>query len=181
MRLVTVGHGTLPASAMVELLQGAGIEHLVDIRTAPGSRRNPQYRRSELEEWLTEAGISYRWEPDLGGLRKPAPDSPHMALRSGGFRAYADHMGTERFRAALDRLLAEAETRPTACMCAESVWWRCHRRLLADAASMLGGAEVLHLLHDRRLEDHPITEGARLDRDGRLVYDAGHTPPLEAG
>src|SRR5438067_10028130 len=125
-----------------------------------------------MEEWLTAAGIGYRWEPALGGLRKPTPDSPNIALRHSGFRAYADHMATAEFANALDGVLAEASHRRTAVMCAESLWWRCHRRLIADFATLVRGVDVEHLLHDGRLSDHRITEGAR--REGDLViYDVG--------
>jgi uncharacterized protein (DUF488 family) len=179
MHLWTVGHGTLEAAAFAALLRDAGIERLVDVRTAPGSRRHPHVARAAMEAWLPAEGIAYRWEPELGGLRKPAPASPNVALRHAGFRAYADHMRTPRFAAALDGVLAEAASAPTAVMCAESVWWRCHRRLLSDAAALLGGAEVVHLMHDGRLQPHRPTDGVRLE-GGLLVYDAGEaTLPLE--
>lgn len=172
MRLVSVGHGTVDAPTFVKLLRAAGIRRVVDVRTAPGSRRSPHFRREEMQRWLAEAGIGYRWEPDLGGFRKPLDASPNVALRNPAFRGYADHMGTPVFRSAFERLIAEAAETPTAFVCAESVWWRCHRRLLADAAALLAGLEVVHLSHDGRLSPHPPTPGVRRDGD-LLVYDEG--------
>jgi uncharacterized protein (DUF488 family) len=174
--LLTVGHGTLAAEALTSLLVGAGVRRLVDVRTAPGSRRHPHLGRAEMARWLPEAGIAYRWERDLGGWRKAAPNSPNVVLRHAGFRGYADHMASAAFGAALDRLLAEAETETTAAVCSESLWWRCHRRLLADAAVLARGFAVAHLLHNGRLEEHRVTEGARV-RDGIVVYDGLGLPP----
>jgi uncharacterized protein (DUF488 family) len=182
-RLITVGHGTAEASELVALLEGAGVRCLVDVRTAPGSRRNPQFRREEMAGWLPEAGIAYRWERDLGGWRKPDPGSVNLALRHPAFRGYADYMRTPPFWAALDRLLAGAARVPTAVMCSETLWWRCHRRLLADAAVLVRGVAVEHLDHRGRLEPHRPTKGVRRDGD-LLAYDVGETPPLsppEAG
>jgi uncharacterized protein (DUF488 family) len=176
-RLLSFGHGTATVEELVALLQRAGVERLVDVRTAPGSRRQPHVRREAMAGWLGEAGIAYRWEPQLGGFRKPAPQSVNHALRHPAFRGYADFMRTPPFWAALDRLLAEAAAAPAAAMCSEALWWRCHRRLLADAAVLVRGAEVLHLDHRGRLEPHRPTEGVR--RDGELLaYDLGATPPL---
>ena len=176
-RLLSVGHGTATAEELVALLAGAGVERLVDVRTAPGSRRHPQFRREAMERWLPEAGIAYRWERDLGGWRRPDPASVNHVLRHPAFRGYADYMRTPPFWAALDRLLAEAAAAPTAAMCSETLWWRCHRRLLADAAVLVRGAEVLHLDHRGRREPHRPTEGVRRDGD-LLAYDVGETPPL---
>jgi uncharacterized protein (DUF488 family) len=170
--LRTVGHGTLSADELAQLVTEAGLEIVVDVRTFPASRRHPQFRREEMERWLPDAGVAYRWEPRLGGRRRPRPDSPHGALRVPAFRGYADHMETREFQDALDDLLTDAGARPAAVMCAESVWWRCHRRLLADAAVLLRDAAVEHLFHDGRLAPHPPMPEAR--RDGnRLVYDGG--------
>ena len=172
MTLRTVGHGTLPEADFTALVTDAGIGIIVDVRSFPASRRHPQFRREAMERWLPDAGVAYEWEPRLGGRRRPRPDSPHGALRVPAFRGYADHMETDEFRDAVDDLLAEGSTRPVAVMCAESVWWRCHRRLLADAAVLLRGAAVEHLFHDGRLEPHRPTPEARVD--GRnLVYDGG--------
>ena len=175
-RLLTVGHGTAGADELVALLQGAGVRRLVDVRTAPGSRRNPQFRREEMATWLPEAGIAYRWERELGGWRKPDPDSVNHVLRHPAFRGYADYMRTPAFWAVLDRLLVEAAASPTAAMCSETLWWRCHRRLLSDAATLVRGATVEHLDHRGHLEPHRPTEGVRRDGD-LLVYDA----PADSG
>ena len=176
-RLLTLGHGTASAEELVALLAEAVVARLVDVRTAPGSRRHPQFRRQAMAGWLAEAGVAYRWEPELGGFRKPEPDSVNHALRHPAFRGYADYMRTPPFWAALDRLLAEAATAPTVAMCSETLWWRCHRRLLSDAAVLVRGAEVLHLDHRGGLEPHRPTEGVRRDGD-LLAYDVGATPPL---
>ncbi len=172
MNLRTVGHGTLPQEDFTALVSGAGIEVVVDVRSFPASRRHPQFGREAMERWLPDAGIAYRWEPRLGGRRRARPDSPHGALRVAAFRGYADHMETEEFRDAIDDLLAEGGTRPVAVMCAESVWWRCHRRLLADAVVLLRGTAVEHLFHDGRIDPHRPTPEARVD-GRRLVYDGG--------
>lgn len=169
-RLLTVGHGTATKHAFGDLLRGAGVELVVDVRTAPGSRRHPHFARDALAYWLPEAGIAYRWEPRLGGWRKPVPDSPNTALTT--FRGYADYMRTPEFRDALDALLRDASATTTAAMCAESVWSRCHRRMIADAAATLRSAEVLHLFHDGRLQPHAPHEAARRE-SGQLVYDSG--------
>ena len=142
---------------------------LVDVRSFPGSRRHPQFGQEALARSLEAAGVDYRWERDLGGFRKPRPDSPHTALRSEGFRGYADHMQTTEFETALARVLRGAESRRVAVMCAESLWWRCHRRMLADAV-LARGWEVLHLLPDGGLQTHRLSAAARMV-GGRLVYD----------
>lgn len=175
--LLTVGHGTLAAGELTGLLQGAGVDLLVDVRSYPGSRRHPHVGREQMAAWVPEAGIAYRWEPRLGGRRRTRPGSPNVALRNEAFRGYADHMATPEFRAGLDDLLAEAARRTTAVLCAESVWWRCHRRLLADAAELVGEATVRHLMHDGRLVPHRVTEGARRAGD-HVVYDVGGDVPL---
>jgi uncharacterized protein (DUF488 family) len=176
-RLLTVGHGTATAEELADLLTAAGVERLVDVRTAPGSRRHPQFRREAMERWLPDAGVGYRWERELGGWRKPDPASVNHALRHPAFRGYADYMRTPPFWAALDRLLAEAAATPTAAMCSEALWWRCHRRLLADAAVLVRDAEVLHLDHRGALGPHRPTGGVRRDGD-LLAYDVGETSPL---
>jgi uncharacterized protein (DUF488 family) len=176
--VLTVGHGTLSADELARVLGDAGVELVVDVRSFPASRRHPQFRREAMELWLPDSGVDYRWEPRLGGRRRTRPDSPHSALRVPAFRGYADHMETREFAAALDEVLASAEHQRTAVMCAESVWWRCHRRLLADPAVLLRGASVQHLFHDGRLAAHRPTPEARVDGP-RVVYDGGEaTLPL---
>jgi uncharacterized protein (DUF488 family) len=172
MRLTTVGHGVLGAEAFTALLRDAGLERLVDVRSHPGSRRHPHVGRAEMERWLPAGGVAYRWEPELGGFRRAVPGSPNTALRHDGFRGYADHMRGRGFRTALDTLLGDAAAAPTVVMCAEGLWWQCHRRLLADAAALIAGAEVVHLMHDGNLQAHRPTDGVRRDGD-LLVYDAG--------
>lgn len=170
MPLLTVGHGTLGEEDLAQLLLGADVDLVVDVRRYPGSRRHPQVDRGELERWLPRRGIDYRWEPRLGGRRTPTPDSPHVAIRNASFRAYADHMDRDEWRAALADVLEEARTATVAVLCSESVWWRCHRRFIADAAVLLHAEEVRDLLHDGRHQPHPVTDGARVAGD-RIVYD----------
>ena len=170
--MLTFGHGTLDADALARLLHGAGVELVVDVRAAPASRRHPHVERSRMQAWLDEAGMGYRWEPRLGGRRRPSPQSPNVALRHPAFRGYADHMATTQFSDALDGLLTDASRSVTAALCSESLWWRCHRRLIADAAVLTRAAEVIHLGHDGRLTTHAVTEGARV-ADGLVTYDLG--------
>lgn len=170
--MLTVGHGTLPQDRFGDLLSTAGIELLVDVRRAPGSRRHPHFSRAQMESWIPARGIRYAWAPDLGGWRKPEAASPNTALRNLSFRGYADYMGTPRFWAALDCVLAEAERAPAAVMCSEAVYWRCHRRLIADAAQLVRHVQVKHLGHDGRLSAHRPTDGVRTDGK-QVVYDGG--------
>ena len=175
--LLTVGHGTLPAEAFAALLEGADVARLVDVRSFPGSRHNPQFAREEMERWVPDAGIGYLWMRELGGRRRPVAGSKHMALRNDAFRAYADYMETPAFLAGVEELLELAGSESTAVMCSESVWWRCHRRLLADYLLLVRDINVVHLMHDGRLTPHAPTEGVRL-ADDALVYDVGITPSL---
>ncbi|SFF59384.1 Protein of unknown function, DUF488 [Actinacidiphila alni] len=170
-QLITVGHSTLDRAGLASLLLGAGVTAVVDVRTAPGSRHNPDAGRERLARWLPEDGIDYRWEKDLGGFRSTAADSPDVVWRNDSFRGYAGYTRDPRFVAAMDRLLPEAATRPTAVMCSEAVWWRCHRRIIADFAVLARGSDVLHLMPDGRLTPYSPTPGVRLRGDGLLVYD----------
>ena len=169
--LSTFGHGTAGREALARLLHDAGITAVVDVRTGPGSRRDPDLGRDRLAVWLPEEGISYRWERDLGGFRKPPSDSPDTVWRNDSFRGYAAHTRTPGFLAAMDTLLEQAAREPTAVMCGESVWWRCHRRLIADFAVLARDMPARHLMHDGRHTPHTPTPGARLRADGLLVYD----------
>jgi uncharacterized protein (DUF488 family) len=169
--LVTVGHGTMSREGFTELLRDANVERVVDVRSFPASRHNPQFAREQIEAWLPEDGVVYRWEKRLGGFRRPRPDSANVALRNSSFRGYADHMATAEFRDALDTLVGSAGDRVTTVMCAETLWWRCHRRLIADAAVLVDSLETVHLGHDGRLTTHRLTEGVRLGDDGIVVYD----------
>jgi uncharacterized protein (DUF488 family) len=178
MMLLTYGHGTDSSERTVATLRAAGVSSIVDIRTAPGSRRNPQFARAELTRWLPEAGIAYRWEKRLGGFRKPGPGNPDVAWREDMFRGYAEYMRSADFAAAIDAVLAEAADRQVGVMCSESVWWRCHRRLVADFAAVARGTEVRHLMHDGRIDAHRLSPGLRLREDGLLVYDGGQSALL---
>jgi len=171
--LITFGHGTASAEHIAGLLRSADVRALVDVRIAPGSRRNPHVARAELERWLPEHDISYRWDKRLGGFRRPAPDSPDVVWREQAFRGYAGHMRQPDFLAAMAELLAQAALNQAVVMCSESVWWRCHRRLIADFAEIARGVPVLHLMHDGRLAEHRHSPGVRLRPDGLLVYDGG--------
>jgi uncharacterized protein (DUF488 family) len=153
-------------------LRAVEIERVVDVRAQPGSRRHPHFARDAMERWLPERGLAYRWEPRLGGRRTPRPDSPHTAITEPQFRGYADQMETPDFARALDAVLADADERATSVVCAESVWWRCHRRFIADAAVLLRGATVLHIFHDGRVTEHRPMPEARVATT-RLVYDGG--------
>jgi uncharacterized protein (DUF488 family) len=170
----------MAADAFASLLDHAGVRRVVDVRAFPGSRHNPQFGREEMEQWVTDAGVGYTWMRTLGGRRKPQPDSKHVALRNDAFRAYADYMETDSFRKAVDELLTFAGVEPATVMCSESVWWRCHRRLIADHLVLVRGVDVVHLMHDGRLTAHVATEGVRLAGNA-LVYDVGTTPALSIG
>ncbi|MFI6208336.1 DUF488 family protein [Streptomyces sp. NPDC051041] len=169
--LITFGHSTAGHAAIRELLARAAVAAVVDVRTAPGSRRDPDLSRERLAQWLPAGGIAYRWERDLGGFRRPPPQSPDTVWRNASFRGYAAHTRTPRFLAAMDRLLQQAAGARTAVMCSEAVWWRCHRRLIADFAVVARAVPVRHLMHDGRLTAHTPTPGVRLRDDGLLVYD----------
>jgi hypothetical protein len=172
----TLGHGTLAAEEFVALVHNAGVEAVVDIRRFPGSRRNPHFASEEMAAWLPEHGVDYRWLSSLGGRRKPAPDSPNVGLRNEQFRAYADYMASDEFAVGVAELSVLARACRVAVMCAESVWWRCHRRLLADHLVLVEQMRVEHLFHDGRLVEHaPTPEARRVD--ARVVYDVGIQRP----
>jgi len=166
--ILTVGHSTHAFDDFVTLLRRHGIERLVDVRIAPGSRRLPHFARDRLAEALPAAGIDYVHAKALGGRRRPLPDSPNTGWRNAGFRGYADYMGTGGFAAALAELEQFARERRTAIMCAEALWWRCHRRLIADALSTRGWS-VTHIASDGTLAAHEVTGFAQV-HDGRLAY-----------
>lgn len=174
--LLTVGHGTADRPRLAALLHEASVGRIVDVRTAPGSRRNPDVGRGELQRWLPEEGVEYRWESRLGGFRKPRPDSPDTVWRNDSFRGYAGHTREPDFLGAMDELLADLATARTAVLCSEAVWWRCHRRIIADFAVLARDTPVEHLMHDGRLQAHVPTPGARLRPDGLLVYDGEERP-----
>jgi uncharacterized protein (DUF488 family) len=171
----TLGHSTLPLEAFLAVVDGAGIATVADVRRFPASRRHPHFARAPLGQALTRAGIAYEWLAGLGGRRRSRPDSPHVAWRSAGFRAYADHMESAEFQADLARLLALARSGPTAVLCAEAVPWRCHRQLIADAL-VARGIEVQHLVAGRPPEPHRLTAFARVEGE-RVVYDRVRAAP----
>lgn len=166
--LWTIGHSTRTSEDFLALLAAHRITQLVDVRTTPYSRRNPQFNAETLARALSAAGLRYRHLPALGGRRKARPDSVNRGWRNAGFRGYADYMQTAPFNEGLARLMDLAGEAPTAIMCAEAVPWRCHRALIADALTA-GGWTVRHIVSLREAEPHHLTAFARLN-DGRLTY-----------
>lgn len=183
--LLTFGHGTAEQARIVELLHDAGVGSLVDVRRFPGSRRNPHVASDELARWLPEAGVGYRWEPRLGGRRAAAKGVPEADRwwRVAAFRAYAAYTRGPEFRAGMAQLVADVAAADRGAggavvvMCSETLWWRCHRRLVSDVAVLLHGLTVEHLGHDGRRTPHVPSAGARVTGAG-LVYDL---PDGEAG
>ena len=174
MRIWTIGHGTRPIDELISVLREANIARLADVRTFPGSRRHPQFGQAALRTSLADAGIAYEHLVGLGGRRDPRPDSPHTALRVAAFRGYADHMSSPEFQRDLARLEEFARGAPTAYMCAETLWWRCHRRMLSDLL-VARGWTVMHLLGPGKSEPHRMWDAARVE-GGALVYDGGAVP-----
>lgn len=174
MPLLTVGHGPDDRVTLGGRLTAAGVDRVVDVRRYPGSARNPDVRREALAEWLPAAGITYRWDERLGGRRRLPDGAPVVDgwWTVAQFAAYAAHTRTPEFAAALDEVLAEAATATIAVMCSESVWWRCHRRLIADVAVLAHGVPVTHLMPDGRSAAHRASAGAVLGPDG-LVHWPG--------
>ena len=171
MRIWTVGHSTRAIDEFISLIQANDIKLLADVRSLPGSRRYPQFNREMLACSLGKAGIHYEHFPELGGRRKPRSDSRNLAWRNASFRGYADYMETEEFRKGVERLLdLAAGAGPTAIMCAEAVWWRCHRSLISDYLKA-ADIEVMHILDANKVEPHPYTSAARIV-NGKLSYAA---------
>ena len=167
-KIWTVGHSTRSGEEFEQILKVHDIEVLVDVRTFPGSRRYPQFNREALAERLASQKISYLHEPRLGGRRTARPDSHNTAWRNAQFRGYADHMETEEFKDGVRELLELAAKKRVAVMCAEAVWWRCHRSLISDYLKA-EGHEVIHILDEKKTEEHPFTSAARIV-DGKLSY-----------
>lgn len=180
-RVLSVGHSTRSLEAFAALLRAHGVEHVVDVRTVPRSRRNPQFNRETLPAALAAYGIGYTHLASLGGLRHPRSDSPNAAWRNLSFRGYADYMATSGFAVGLDELLALAGREHVAIMCAEAVPWRCHRALIADAL-LARGVPVEDILSATRRQPHRLTPFARIEGT-RITYPAvddaerGEAPP----
>jgi uncharacterized protein (DUF488 family) len=164
----TIGHSTRPLPVFLDLLAGLGIQALADVRRFPGSKRHPHFAQDALDASLEAEGITYRWLPALGGRRRPRADSPNTAWRNASFRGYADHLGSAEFSSGLDELLELSGRRRTTLMCAEALWWRCHRALIADVLCVRG-IEVVHILDAQSSVRHPYTSAARIV-EGRLSY-----------
>lgn len=179
----TIGHSTHPIDTFIALLTAHDIRTLVDVRRHAGSRKHPQFNPEALGAALAAAGITYVPMPALGGRRTARADSPNVAWRNASFRGYADYMDTPAFREALDALVARARAAPTAFMCAEGLWWQCHRGLIADRLKA-DGWQVLHIDPRGALVEHPYTPAARIV-NGRLDYGgqgqlrivSGDSPP----
>lgn len=161
-RIWTIGHSTRMIDIFISLLEEDGIKLVADVRRLPGSKRYPQFNREMLAKSLTEHGIRYEHFPELGGRRKAKKDSHNTAWRNASFRGYADHMETEEFGTSVERLLDLAnKLGSTAIMCAEAVWWRCHRALISDHLKTRG-VEVVHIVAANKKELHPYTSVARI-------------------
>jgi uncharacterized protein (DUF488 family) len=168
-RIWTIGHSTRTIEKFIVALEAHDIKLLADVRSLPGSRRYPQFNKDSLIKSLKEHGIRYEHFPELGGRRKPKKDSQNTAWRNASFRGYADYMETEEFRKGIERLVELAkETGPAAIMCAEAVWWRCHRALISDCLKA-GGVDVIHVVDANKTELHPFTSAARIV-NGELSY-----------
>ena len=168
MTVWTVGHSTRPIDEFIGMLRANGIRRLVDVRTIPKSRHNPQFNREALEVSLREAGIEYRHLPGLGGLRHARKDSMNSAWRNASFRGYADYMQTAEFRANLEELIALGSAAPTAIMCAEAVPWRCHRSLIGDAL-LARGESVIEIMSESKTQPHKMTPFAKVEGE-RVTY-----------
>jgi uncharacterized protein (DUF488 family) len=170
-RIWTIGHSTRTIDTFISLLEENGIKLVADVRSLPGSKRYPQFNREILAKSLMEHGIHYEHFPELGGRRKAKPDSRNTAWQNASFRGYADYMETEEFRKGVERLLdLAADAGATAMMCAEAVWWRCHRSLISDYLKT-HGIEVAHIVDANKAELHPYTSAARIV-NGKLSYAA---------
>jgi uncharacterized protein (DUF488 family) len=164
----TVGHSTHSILEFAAILQAHHIAALADVRRFPGSRKFPQFNQEEFSKYLERDGIEYAHFPELGGRRRARPDSPNTIWRNESFRGYADYMMTESFQLGIQRLLELVERKRTAIMCAEALWWQCHRSLISDFLK-IHGCTVHHILSATKTEEHPFTSAARIV-DGKLSY-----------
>lgn len=172
--LFSFGHSTRTAAEIIEILRAHDIERIVDVRAYPGSRRNPHVGSQVMARWLADAGVDYVHLRALGGRRSPQADSPNTGWTNPQFQGYADYMRTEEFERALQTLLALCAQGRTACMCAEAQWWRCHRRMICDAA-VVAGHQAIHIMSATSAVAHELTEFAVLDA-GELTYPAPQAP-----
>ena len=166
--IYTIGHSTRSLEDFLELLQAHKIEALADVRQFPGSRRHPQFGQENLAHSLAQAGIAYVHFPELGGRRRARHDSPNTAWRNEAFRGYADYMMTHEFQAGIHRLEKLGQDQRTAIMCAEALWWRCHRALISDFLKVKS-VKIIHIISANKTEEHPFTSAARVI-DGKLSY-----------
>ena len=172
MKLLTLGHGTASEVDLAALMRANGVRGVIDVRSVPKSRAHQHVWAERMAHWIPDlADATYEWRKALGGFRRPRADSPNVALRHASFRGYADYMQTPEFLSELEGLMRDAEGAPTAIMCSETLWWRCHRRLIADAATLLYDAEVLHIMHSGPPREHGLTQGVRALPTGVLQYD----------
>jgi uncharacterized protein (DUF488 family) len=174
--LWTIGHSTRSLETFLRLLEQYRIEAVADVRRFPASRRQPQYAEGPLGGALTEEGIAYHWIAALGGRRRPRPNSPNTAWRNLQFRGYADYIASKVFEEGVHELLETAGQLRTTMMCAEAVWWRCHRALIADVLCVRG-IDVVHIIDETRTMMYPYTSPARI-LDGRLSYVPTEGKPL---
>ena len=172
--IYTVGHGTRSSEELIAVLRDARVERLVDVRRYPGSRRNPHFSREAMQKWLPDHDVVYDWRGEtLGGRREHEnPNTRHPALRNKAFQGYADYMDTPEFRDAIAELEEEAKRGPIAIMCAETLWWKCHRRMISDALHAQGN-EVIHLIKPGDRNAHKPLDEMRVDEQGWPVYDLG--------
>ncbi|MDN6280237.1 MAG: DUF488 domain-containing protein [Psychroflexus sp.] len=168
--IYTVGHSTRSIDDFIAILKSVEIEMLIDVRRFPGSKKFPQFHQDALIKSLKQNTIDYHYMEELGGRRKMNPDSKNTVWRNASFRAYADYMETEEFKKALADLKAIAVSQKTAIMCAEAVWWRCHRSMISDALKAETW-EVLHLMERDKITEHPYTQPAKIE-NGKLIYKA---------
>jgi len=168
--VLTIGHSTRPLREFLALLQAHGVTRVVDVRTIPGSRRNPQFSKDSLASELQKAGVGYTHLPGLGGLRRAKPDSTNIGWRNASFRGFADYMQTPEFTRSLEELIQLARHDRPALMCAEAVPWRCHRSLISDALSVRG-IPVEHIMSLTRRQPHTLTPFAKVEGT-RLIYPA---------
>jgi len=168
--IYTIGHSTHPEEEFIELLKTYGIEQLVDIRTIPKSRHNPQFAQTAMEVYLPKAGIEYRYMKDLGGLRPKAKHSVSEGWRNMSFRNYADYMQTDEFTQALKELVETGKQKKTAIMCAEAVPWRCHRSLVGDAL-LVRDVKVLDIMDEKHANEHRLTSFAKV-KGTTITYPA---------